>query len=151
MGKRNSPPSEEPNSMKKHKPNDYMEEDDDPENSFSEEEDEEEGQEGYRKGGYHPVTVGEIYNNRYEIIRKLGWGHFSTVWLARDRESKVCVALKIVKSAEHYTEAALDEIELLKSASKYDPKDEKHIVRLLDHFKHSGPHGRHVVMVFVFL
>ena len=82
MGKRNSPPSEESNSMKKHKPNDYMEEDDDPENSFSEEEDEEEGQEGYRKGGYHPVTVGEIYNNRYEIIRKLGWGHFSTVWLA---------------------------------------------------------------------
>lgn len=38
----------------------------------------------YRKGGYHPVKVGEIYNRRYRIEAKLGWGHFSTVWLATD-------------------------------------------------------------------
>jgi serine/threonine-protein kinase SRPK3 len=36
------------------------------------------------QGGYHPVKVGEVYNRRYTIIRKLGWGHFSTVWLAKD-------------------------------------------------------------------
>ena len=35
-------------------------------------------------GGYHPVRVGDLFNNRYSIIRKLGWGHFSTVWLAWD-------------------------------------------------------------------
>jgi serine/threonine-protein kinase SRPK3 len=46
---------------------------------------EEEDLEDYRKGGYHSVAIGDKFSNgRYVIIRKLGWGHFSTVWLARD-------------------------------------------------------------------
>lgn len=41
--------------------------------------------EDYRPGGYHPVHLGEfLYNQRYEISRKLGYGAASTVWLARD-------------------------------------------------------------------
>jgi len=106
-----------------------------------------EGQ-GYRKGGYHPVTIGEWYKHRYQIKKKLGWGHFSTVWLALDSKTGDYVALKIVKSASHYTEAAMDEIELLNCAAKNDPNGEKFVVKLLEHFMHSGPHGRHVVMVF---
>lgn len=36
-------------------------------------------------GGYHPVALGDTFKNgRYTIVRKLGWGHFSTVWLAHD-------------------------------------------------------------------
>ena len=46
---------------------------------------EEEDLEDYCKGGYHPIEPGQVYKNgRYTIVRKLGWGHFSTVWLARD-------------------------------------------------------------------
>ncbi|KAG9332900.1 hypothetical protein JZ751_014430 [Albula glossodonta] len=33
----------------------------------------------YCKGGYHPVKIGDLFNGRYHVIRKLGWGHFSTV------------------------------------------------------------------------
>ena len=45
----------------------------------------EEDSEDYCKGGYHPVQVGEEYKDgKYTIVRKLGWGHFSTVWLSRD-------------------------------------------------------------------
>merc|ERR1712196_557272 len=44
-----------------------------------------EGQDGYRKGGYHLVTVGELYNERYCVKANLGWGHFSTVWLCQDK------------------------------------------------------------------
>lgn len=36
-------------------------------------------------GGYHRVKIGDVYNNKYLIVRKLGWGHFSTVWLAIDQ------------------------------------------------------------------
>eukprot|EP01095_Lingulamoeba_sp_RSL-Kostka_P000568 TRINITY_DN1084_c0_g1_i1.p1 TRINITY_DN1084_c0_g1~~TRINITY_DN1084_c0_g1_i1.p1 ORF type:complete len:407 (-),score=150.58 TRINITY_DN1084_c0_g1_i1:51-1271(-) len=110
---------------------------------------EDEGKEGYKAGGYHPVSVGEWYKHRYKVLKKLGWGHFSTVWLARDSENDTLVALKIVKSASHYTEAALDEIELLKKCSEQTKnKDSSHVVHLLDNFVHPGPHGQHVVMVF---
>ena len=45
----------------------------------------EEDWEDYCKGGYHPVHIGDTFSDgRYVVVRKLGWGHFSTVWLARD-------------------------------------------------------------------
>lgn len=45
----------------------------------------EEDWEDYCKGGYHPVHIGDAFSDgRYVVVRKLGWGHFSTVWLAKD-------------------------------------------------------------------
>ncbi|KAK2409022.1 Protein kinase superfamily protein [Trifolium repens] len=61
------------------------------------------------------------------------------------------VALKIQKSAQHYTEAAMDEIKILKQIEEGNLDDKKCVVKLLDHFKHSGPNGIHVCMVFEFL
>ena len=73
----------------------------------------EEDSEDYCKGGYHPVTVGEQFKDgKYTVVRKLGWGHFSTVWLSKDNVTKKHVALKVVRSAAHYTETAIDEIKL---------------------------------------
>lgn len=41
----------------------------------------------YCKGGYHPVRIGDLFNHdKYKIIRKLGYGIYSTVWLAFDLE-----------------------------------------------------------------
>mmetsp|Transcript_39270 Transcript_39270/g.54553 ORF Transcript_39270/g.54553 Transcript_39270/m.54553 type:complete len:716 (-) Transcript_39270:7-2154(-) len=112
-------------------------------------ESEDEGVEGYKKGGYHPVYVGEMYKKgRYEVTKKLGWGHFSTVWSAWDSEKDREVALKVQKSATHYTEAAYDEITLLRQIAEGDPNSESCCCRLLDSFEHAGPHGVHVCMVF---
>jgi hypothetical protein len=36
------------------------------------------------QGGYHPVEIGDLFNKKYQIVAKLGWGHFSTVWLAKN-------------------------------------------------------------------
>ena len=42
------------------------------------------------------MRVGDVYKNgRYKIIRKLGWGHFSTVWLVEDSQTGVSGALKV--------------------------------------------------------
>jgi len=112
--------------------------------------DEQEAPSDYCKGGYHPVKIGDLFHNRYHVIRKLGWGHFSTVWLCWDLKDKKFVALKVVKSASHYTETALDEIKLLKcvrDADEQDPLRER-TVMLLDDFKISGVNGTHVCMVF---
>lgn len=55
-----------------------------------EEEEEDEGVDGYRKGGYHAVRPGDQFAaGRYVAQRKLGWGNFSTVWLAFDVQSQV--------------------------------------------------------------
>ena len=107
-----------------------------------------EGTSGYRRGGYHPVSVGDVFSSgRYTVKSKLGWGHFSTVWLADDSLSGEEVALKIVKSASHYTEAAEDEVTILSTIAGAPGAASAPVVRLLDNFYHSGPHGRHVVMV----
>lgn len=69
---------------------------------------EDEGIQDYKIGGYHPVHVGEVLINRYVVIQKLGWGHFSTVWLCKDFKYKTYVAVKIQKSSPQYMEAAFD-------------------------------------------
>ncbi|XP_073326006.1 SRSF protein kinase 3 isoform X2 [Pagrus major] len=103
----------------------------------------------YCKGGYYPVKIGDLFNGRYHVVRKLGWGHFSTVWLCWDLQKKRFVALKVVKSAPHYTETALDEIKLLRCVRDSDPSDpyRETIVQLIDDFKISGVNGVHVCMV----
>jgi len=111
--------------------------------------DDQEDENDYRRGGYHPVRIGETFKEgRYTVIHKLGWGHFSTVWLVSDAVTGGTAAVKVVKSASHYTDAARDEVRLLSRAKAMDPEGSKHCCRLLDSFDHVGPHGRHVCMVF---
>jgi hypothetical protein len=39
----------------------------------------------YKPGGFHPVRIGDSFcNARYQVVRKLGWGMWATVWLAHD-------------------------------------------------------------------
>ena len=39
-----------------------------------------EEEEDYVKGGYHPVKIGDTFSDEcYIVVRKQGWGHFSTV------------------------------------------------------------------------
>lgn len=117
---------------------------------YTSEEEEQESSEDYRRGGYHPVKIGDLFLQRYHVIRKIGWGHFSTVWLCFDLEDKRYVALKIVKSAANFTETAKDEIKILKAVRDTDPADPKRnkTVQLLNDFKISGVNGTHVCMVF---
>lgn len=113
--------------------------------------DQEEDLKDYAPGGYHTCYIGENYkNNKYTLVRKLGWGHFSTVWLARDNDRCCHVAIKVVRSAKHYAETAIDEIKLLEKVTNSDAQHpgHKHVILLLDHFMHEGPNGSHIVMVF---
>lgn len=110
----------------------------------------------------------EIIDCKYLCLKKLGWGHFSTVWLALKLQDKTMYALKIQKGAERYTESALEEEEILydvasnyknplweKSVRSYlnDPKLEvnrshTHNLQMFDQFFHEGQNGRHSVMAF---
>lgn len=69
--------------------------------------------EDYAVDMYHPAHIGEILDYKYLLLKKLGWGHFSTVWLALKLQDRNLYALKIQKSKEAYTESALDELGIL--------------------------------------
>lgn len=60
------------------------------------------------------------------------------------------IALKVVKSAPHYTETAIDEIRLLEKIRDADIHDtnRSRIVRLLNHFTVRGVNGVHTCLVF---
>jgi len=123
--------------------------------------------------------LGEVLIDRYVIVQKLGWGQFSTVWLAKDMKyENTFVALKVQKSAPSYKVAAYDEVEILdviakniknpewlKSLAAYHKGDEENIglvngeftsqhtqvVQLLNSFMHYGANGGHFIMVFEIL
>lgn len=100
-------------------------------------------------GGYCPIKVGNTFKDeRYRVLQKLGWGHFSTVWLCFDAKKKEHVAIKVQKSASHYTDAANDEILLLSNITANPRHRHNHVVGLLDHFEHESINGRHVCLVF---
>jgi hypothetical protein len=76
--------------------------DDDPldDDDSQDEDSQDEGSDGYRKGGYHRVAVGDTFKDgRYLVLSKLGWGHFSTVWLSLDNHTQQQVALKVRRRA----------------------------------------------------
>lgn len=107
-----------------------------------------EPQKYYRSGGYHPVSIGsKMHKQRYLIKKRLGWGYFSTVWLAQDTTNNDYVAIKICKSDESYYDAAEDEISILKKIQSTIAED-SHIITMRDHFIVRGENGSHIAIVF---
>ncbi|KAJ8390121.1 hypothetical protein AAFF_G00109950 [Aldrovandia affinis] len=107
----------------------------------------------YCYGGYHPVQIGDTFNRRYQVLRKLGWGYFSTVWLCLDLRLGRQVAVKVLKSGESFTQAGQDELALLRCVcgpNKKHPHSQR-IVQLLDEFKLAGENGVHVCLVLELL
>ncbi|KAK3324458.1 kinase-like domain-containing protein [Cercophora scortea] len=103
--------------------------------------------EDYHPGGYHPVHLGDVFNNgQYKVIRKLGDGSFSTVWLARDLRNSRYVALKILVSE---ISASTTELRILHHLAQVAPVEgARYITQLLDEFEHHGPNGTHKCLVF---
>jgi len=67
----------------------------------------------YYEGGYRSTKPGDLLNNgKYLIIEQLGWGSFSTVWLAYDFFYYTYVSIKIIKSAYNYAYAGDEEVKI---------------------------------------
>ncbi|KAJ5626710.1 hypothetical protein N7528_004137 [Penicillium herquei] len=104
----------------------------------------------YQPGGYHPVTLGDSFkDDRYKIHHKLGWGGFSTVWLAKDRDRNQWVSLKIMTANSSVSR----ELQMLKYLEEHSQGElsSNYVVQLLDTFTHEGPNGVHRCLVFELL
>lgn len=123
--------------------------------------DREEGMAGYRRGGFHPVRLGDVFHSRYKVLRKLGYGHYSTVWLVRDlarhgdarrngNGNPGYYAMKVLKAECYDSETPVYEREILTHLRDANPHHAGYgsVCHLLDDFEHDGPNGRHVCLVF---
>ncbi|KAK2591041.1 hypothetical protein QQS21_011273 [Conoideocrella luteorostrata] len=102
--------------------------------------------EKYTIGGYHPIVIGDSFQNgRYKIVHKLGFGGYSTIWLTRDHKLNRCVALKALVASESSTSTEADILGKLQSVDTLHP-GQRFIPRLLDTFSIDGPNGRHICL-----
>ncbi|KAH6845669.1 kinase-like domain-containing protein [Chaetomium sp. MPI-CAGE-AT-0009] len=109
----------------------------------------------YRPGGFHPINLGDtLQDGRYVIRNKLGYGGFSTVWLARDTKEEQWVSIKI-KTAEASAEAPEDDpeakitldLERHYTSSAQAEEKPRCFACLLDCFRVTGPNGTHNCLV----
>ncbi|TDL14972.1 kinase-like protein [Rickenella mellea] len=98
--------------------------------------------------GHHLSTrPGQILGSRFEIVRQLGEGQHSTVWLATSDDGPK--ALKILTDDVTSLQGKeAFELEVLKNvASAQSTLRYKRLLQLEDHFKFSGEHGEHLCLV----
>ncbi|KAF2161550.1 hypothetical protein M409DRAFT_27948 [Zasmidium cellare ATCC 36951] len=119
-------------------------------NGPSGEEVEEEGLAVYRPGGFHPVRLGEVCGEKYRVLRKLGYGQYSTVWLVRNLGDATHWAMKVLSAECYGTDVDIYELEILKHLKAEGSRHEgsRYITSLEDSFEHRGPNGNHVCLVF---
>ncbi|RAL00004.1 protein kinase [Aspergillus ibericus CBS 121593] len=106
----------------------------------------------YEPGGFHHVSLGDRLSGKYTVLRKLGYGQYSTVWLAKDSQHQRYVALKILRAdcyggpRDIFEKEVLSKIALVSKSSTHEGR--RHVSPLLDQFRHTGPNGNHVCFVF---
>jgi serine/threonine-protein kinase SRPK3 len=107
---------------------------------------EEETVRGYKAEHYYPVQIGHVFQDRYRVIGKLGYGSASTVWLCHDlRDGKQYVALKVyINCSRMHRELPIythiNNIHLQHGGRM-------NLRRLLDSFEINGPNGKHPCVV----
>ncbi|RYP86189.1 hypothetical protein DL769_000801 [Monosporascus sp. CRB-8-3] len=107
----------------------------------------------YRRGGLHPIRLGDFLgdSDRFRVVHKLGYGHFSTVWLCFDKQEKLWRGVKVLcaeESVEYNPE--LRAMRYFEGFSAEYMSD-NHIGIPLEHFWLTGPNGRHLCLVLPLL
>lgn len=103
--------------------------------------------EDYRIDGFHPVHLGDTFaDGRFHILHKLGYGGFSTVWLARDKAQNQLVSLEILTAEASSSCPDIEIFQALKANTLNHP-GARHILFVLDHFAVQGPNGSHLCLV----
>lgn len=124
---------------------------------------EEENWAWYKPGLFYPVRIGEVFQSRYQVLGKLGYGLRSTAWLCRDlrwvrqlhqartplntnTRGHKYVTLKVCEQDSPSIRRELAAYSHLDTITTSNPG--ALLVReLLDSFKATGPAGEHQCLV----
>jgi serine/threonine-protein kinase SRPK3 len=81
---------------------------------------------------------GEVLKNRYLIIKKLGYGSFSSVWMAYDVDNNELVAIKII-NPQDYKEGMIE----LQTYKKLEKLDNTYLLTMLECFQVTPIHSKY--------
>ncbi|XP_073386047.1 serine/threonine-protein kinase AFC3 isoform X1 [Physcomitrium patens] len=82
------------------------------------------------KDGHYMFELGENITPRYKIISKKGEGTFGRVLECWDREVQEYVAIKVIRNVQKYRDAAMIEIDVLRTLAKNDKLGTRRCVQL---------------------
>ncbi|KAJ3027187.1 UNVERIFIED_CONTAM: Dual specificity tyrosine-phosphorylation-regulated kinase 1A [Siphonaria sp. JEL0065] len=79
---------------------------------------------------------GEVWMDRFKLLKLLGKGSFGQVFEATDLKSEGLqnVAIKVIKNRKSFYNQALSEIRILELLNERDADNSKNIVRMKEHF-----------------
>ncbi|RYP57331.1 hypothetical protein DL770_010693 [Monosporascus sp. CRB-9-2] len=107
----------------------------------------------YRIGGLHPVRLGDFLgdDDRFRVVHKLGYGHFSTVWLCFDHQEKLWRGIKVLCAEESLEDNP--ELRAMRYFEGFSAEymSDNHVGLPLEHFWINGPNGRHLCLVLPLL
>ena len=100
----------------------------------------------YQPGGYHPVVIGDVFQDKYRVLNKLGNGVYATVWLVENTITGQFASLKIIVA-----EASTNELDIVRhiknnQATGASPGSE-YVMEIFDEFLLEGPNGIHQCIV----
>ncbi|KAF5018891.1 hypothetical protein F66182_9110 [Fusarium sp. NRRL 66182] len=116
---------------------------------------EEEETPNYYAGRFYPVHLGQVFNGRYQIATKLGYGANSTIWLARDLDrwrwsQEKYVAIKVNATSRPSRRVPPEnELDIMRHISQVNPQHRGwHFIRKLsDSFTLETSSGTHSCLV----
>jgi serine/threonine protein kinase len=105
--------------------------------------------------GFARLNYGDsIGQDRFSVIRRLGWGMYSSTWLAKDHQNAKHVAIKVLtgfatRLAHEGLTPELDVLRKLSSSPRGAEPKEGHCLSLHSSFLHPGPSdtGPHLCLV----
>ncbi|KAL2753058.1 hypothetical protein ACRALDRAFT_1045064 [Sodiomyces alcalophilus JCM 7366] len=103
---------------------------------------------------FHPTSPGQVLDNRFKTIVKLGFGAGSTVWLAENLKFKRWVKSSLpryvsIKIPALDTDASGELVKSRRISNAQASHDGLSFIRLpIDSFELQGPHGTHLCLVY---
>ena len=111
--------------------------------------------EDYQPGGYHPISIGDTFDQgRYRILHKLGFGGSSTVWLARDQwegkdRGRIATLKAMRADISSVSPAEIPELAISQTLIESLPPFHSADFQPVDHhFLVQGPNGSHRFLIY---
>ncbi|KAE8150472.1 protein kinase [Aspergillus avenaceus] len=102
----------------------------------------------YSHENFFPVKIGDVFQSKYQVVEKLGYGGYSTVWLCKDLEDHAYVTLKLYECGSAHAEREIQVYEHLKGLKSCHTGTV--LVRtVLDKFQLSSTDGSHFYQCLV--